>query len=203
MVSRPPCSAENASVPFFPDVRDRLPREIQRVTLTIGDHLYHVGIVDLPGVFDPLLERRHDHRRIVHQRQNRRVDGGGVDQRFVALNVDDNFSTFRRRRFRHAVRARNVVCSRHPHRRPKTSCDFAHSRVICGNNRACQVASLGRALVHVLQHGFRGNEGQNLAGKTGRGNPGGNYAQNFTRHMRSYHSCAMLNLDQQREAGTL
>ena len=41
----------------------------------------------------------------MHQRQNRGVDGVGIDQRFIALNVDDNFSSIGRRGFGDAIRS--------------------------------------------------------------------------------------------------
>src|SRR5437899_79288 len=44
----------------------------------------------------------------------------------------------------------------------------------------------------MLQHGFGGNGGQNLTGEASRLKSGRNYAENFTRHTRSYHETRVL-----------
>ncbi len=48
--------------------------------------------------------------RFFQQRQNGGVDGARIDQRFIALNVDDKVDIFERRgHFGHAIGAGNMV----------------------------------------------------------------------------------------------
>ena len=122
------------------------------------------------------------------------VDRGRIDQRLVALDVDDHLGVFGGGHFGHAVGAGEVVGARHPHARAETPCGFVDPLVVGGNDRACQVARLGGPFVDVLEHGFGGDGGQDFAGKTGGGKPRGNHAQDFTRHTRSYHKTPMLDL---------
>ena len=63
-----------------------------------------------------LLQRAHDDLGIVRQRQDGGVDGGGIDQRLVALDVDHHFGVLGGGHFRHAVGARKVVRAGHAYR---------------------------------------------------------------------------------------
>ena len=87
-----------------------------------------------------------------------------------------------------------MVGAGHPHARPKTFCNRVHAIVICGYSRASEIARLSATLIDVLEHGFRGNLGQDFAGETGGGKARRNHAQYFTRHTRSYHKSPMLDL---------
>ena len=120
----------------------------------VGHHFHHIRVGDLGRIFDPLLQRAHDDFGIVNQRQNRGIDGIGIDQRFVALNVDDDFRGFGGGDLGDAVRAGQVVGAGHADAGAEISCNFVHSLVVCGNYRACQITRLGGTFVHVLQHGF-------------------------------------------------
>src|SRR5262249_22049661 len=55
-----------------------------------------------------------------------------------------------------------------------------------------QVSRKRDTLVHMLEHGFGRDRGQDFAGKTGGLESGRDDAENFTRHTRSYHETAML-----------
>ncbi len=123
----------------------------------------------------------------MNQGQNGGIDGGGIDQRLVALNVDDDVAGFGGGSFRHAVGAGGVVGARHSHLCAEIPCDLAYAFVISGNQDAAKVSRLGGALVNVLQHGAMGDGSENFTGKTSGGKTGGDHAQNFTRHKRSYH----------------
>ena len=53
---------------------------------------------------------------LVEQRKRRGIDRGRIDQRLVALNVDDQIGGFGGRHFGHAVGSREMIGARHPHR---------------------------------------------------------------------------------------
>src|SRR5215813_10846525 len=90
-------------------------RKVDRVTHTIGYHLDYIRIGDLTRVFDPLFQGAHNHTGVIHEGEDGSVDGGGVDERFVTLNIDDRFGGFGRSDFGHTVRARQVVGTSHAH----------------------------------------------------------------------------------------
>src|SRR5262249_11678312 len=69
---------------------------------------------------------------------------------------------------------------------------IVYALIVSGNRDARQVACHGGALPYMLQHGFIGNLRENFTGKTGGGVTGGDHAQDFTQHTRSYHKIAML-----------
>jgi len=120
------------------------------------------------------------------------VDGRGLDERLISLDIDHQLGVLGRSRFRHAVGARNVVARVMTTRAPKTSCSVVDPLVISSNNRGGKVSRQGGALVDALEHAFGGDLGQDLAGKTGRCETRRNNAQYFTRHRRSYHKTRML-----------
>ena len=124
----------------------------------------------------------------------------GIDERFVALNVHHDFGIFGRGHLGHPVGAGNMVAAGHAHRGSELPRGREHPLVIRGNDRAGQIAGLRGPLVHMLEHGFGGDGGQNLAGKTRGGKACGYNAQNFTAHTRSYHKIAMLDLVEERLA---
>src|ERR1039458_4720762 len=104
----------------------------------------------IPAVFHAFLERPHDQVRLVDQGQDSGVDGGGRDQRFVALDVDNNSGVFGGSHFGHPVRAGEVIGARHAHTRAETFCDAVHSLVIGSNDHAGEVSRQRGTFVHVL-----------------------------------------------------
>ncbi len=57
------------------------------------------------------------HLRLVRQRQDGGIDGGGVDQRLVALDIDDNVGIFSGCNFCNPICTRKVIGARHPYKR--------------------------------------------------------------------------------------
>ena len=75
------------------------------------------GSTDVVGALKSLAERRHQQRRIVSERLDRFVDGVGLDERFVSLEVDDEVAVERRGHFGDAIGAGCVSRARQPRRR--------------------------------------------------------------------------------------
>src|SRR5262249_26303630 len=64
-------------------------REVERVTLAIDNDLGDVWVVAVRGVVDAPPERAHLERRITGKSKDSLVDGLGLDERFISLQVDD------------------------------------------------------------------------------------------------------------------
>jgi Ca-activated chloride channel family protein len=169
-------------------------RKINRIARVVRHYLDDVRIGDLARVLDSLFQRGHLYVRFVNQRKDGGIDGGGIYKRFIALDIDDYFSSFGCRNFRNAICTRNVVGSRHTHTRSEGSGCFEDSFIVCGNDCAGKIPGLRDPFIHMLKHWFRGNWGQNFAGKASGGEARRDHAQDFTRHTRSYHKTAMLDL---------
>jgi len=72
------------------NIGNRAARKINCVAGQVGDHLDDVRIVYFRRIFDALGQRRHGNIRIAGQRQHGRVDSRRIEQRFIALNIDDH-----------------------------------------------------------------------------------------------------------------
>ena len=68
------------------------PREAGEVVLlaAVDDHLDHVVVDQFGGLRDALVERRHLDRGVGQERRHNLIDGARIDQRLVALHVDDD-----------------------------------------------------------------------------------------------------------------
>ena len=103
--------------------------------------------------------------------------------------------------FGHPVRAGEMVGAGHADARAEIfRADFGHRSSSVAMIMLVRYRAWRRAFVHVLQHGFGGDAGEDFAGKTGGGEPGRNNAQDFTRHRGSYHKTPMLDLEKERLA---
>ena len=72
--------------------------------------------------------------------QDRGVDGGRVDQRFVALDIDDDFGIFGGGRFGHTVGTGKVIGARHTYTRAEIFCGGIYPIIIGGNENARKVS---------------------------------------------------------------
>ena len=82
----------------------------------------------------------------MNQWQNGGVNGRGIDQRLVPLDVHHDLRVLGGGNFGHAVRAGQMIAARHPHRGSEASCGGSHTLVV-GNdtffyNRREQVVAL-------------------------------------------------------------
>src|SRR5262249_21325729 len=124
-----------------------------------------------------------------------------VDERFVPLYIDDDFSRIGGRCFRYTIGSGDVIRPGHANVAAETSCRFEHTFVIRRDEHARQITGHAGAFVYVLDHGFGGKWGENFAGKTGGSKSRRNDAQDFTRHRRSYHKTPMLDLGKKKGWG--
>ena len=152
--------------------------------LRVRHHFHHVRIGDLLGALDALLQRAHRSIVPIEQTEHGGIDGGGIDHRLVALNIDDQVRVRCRGDFGHAVGSGGMIGAGHHHARPKLPGRVANAFVIGGDDHAGQIARLRRPFPHVLEHGFAGNRDESFAGKSGGSVPGGDYAKNPVRHNR-------------------
>jgi hypothetical protein len=117
-VERRPAAARVANV------RNRRPGKIQREPAAIENDLGDVGIVQLGGVVNPAVERRHLHRAIGGEGRNQLADRLRIDQRFVALDVDDDVGVERGRDLGETIGAGFVRRFGQPH----AAAEVVHAR---------------------------------------------------------------------------
>ena len=79
----------------------------------IGDNLHDIRIVDLIRHLDPLLERPHRQFGVAQQREDQRVDSRRIDERFIALDVDDVLGIVGRGDLGDAIGSGRVIGPRH------------------------------------------------------------------------------------------
>ena len=116
--------------------------------------------------------------------KNRRIDGSGIDQRLVALDVDDHLGVFSAGDLGDPIGAGGMIGAGHADAGPKRASGVKYTWVVSGNDRAREIPGLGGTLVHVLKHGLACQRGENFTGEATGGEPGRNDAEKFTRHTR-------------------
>ena len=114
-------------------IRDREAREVDGVAVQIRDHLHDVGIGDFRRVVDALLQSRHLNFGVVSHGEDGGVDGVGIDQGLVALDVHHDVAILGGGDFSGPVGARSMVGTGHPHPGAEFPCDFVYLLVISGN----------------------------------------------------------------------
>ena len=130
-------------------------------------------------------QRAHRRIRIVEHRKNCRVDRGRIDQRLVALNVDDQPRLgMSRGDLRHAIGAREMIGARHRHLRPEAPRFGVDALVVGGDHDARKVPRHGNTLVNMLQHRFGADFGESFSRKPRRRVTRRNDTQNFAVHRR-------------------
>ncbi len=142
--------------------------------------------MDVGGALDPFLEGAHGNGAhvVVQKAENRGVDGRGIDHGLVTLHVDDDLGLGGRGRLGHAVGAGGVIGARHDHAGAKVFSRRADALVIGGDHHVREIARLGGAFPHVLQHGLTGDGDEGFAGETRGRVPCGDYTKNPLRHTR-------------------
>ncbi len=114
----PPCRRRRAA---FAGVRNRRAGEIQREVLDRSTTtLVTFGLCRSDGVVDPLAQRAHLERWIGCERRDGLVDHLRLDQRLVALDVDDQVAVERCRDFREPIGAALMRRSTSSARRRRT-----------------------------------------------------------------------------------
>ena len=164
--------------------RYRRAREIERIAVVVRDDFDYVGIGDIGGVFDVLLERSHGYVVVLQQAQDGGVNGGRIEHGFVALDVDDDLGVRCGCRFGHAIGSGDVILASHDDAGAEFLSGRADAFVVSGDDYAGEVARLRSPLPDVLEHGFAADRDEGFAGESGGCVPGGNHAKNAERHNR-------------------
>src|SRR5262249_22728763 len=121
---------------------------------------------------------------VVEDAENGGVDGGGIDQGLVALDVHDDVGVGCGGDFGDTVGSGGMVGARHSHTGLEIGGGGEGSFVVGGDDDVRQVARLRGSLPHVLQHGFTGNRDEGFTRKTRGCVPCGDYSKNPVRHNR-------------------
>ncbi|MNQ73469.1 hypothetical protein D3C85_881990 [compost metagenome] len=162
-------------------------REIQGAAILVQHDLDHVRVERIGHIVQRMGARGHgdggaDLRRAGGQQ-------GRIDQRFVALQVDDDGIERQLERARHfgdAVRARRMVAARHAHFHAMRGAGGADGFVVGGDDDA-HGARQGCLLGHAHHHGFAAQVSQRLARQARRGQAGRD--DDDERHRYSTASC--------------
>src|SRR3989454_4014883 len=153
--------------------------EVQRVALEIEHHLHYIRVHDVGRNSDGDGESGDLNRGVIQKNLDGGIHRGGVDQRLVALDVDDDLCVATRGAggdFGHPLGARAMVASGH-HR---VAIKFLHgaqdSLVIGGHQHARNVLGATHTLPYVLNHWLLRQPHQRFAwkaaGSVARGNDG-------------------------------
>ena len=167
--------------------------KINRVVGGVRNDFDDVGVEREFGNRDAHFERSHDdavagfvgrHGVGAHHAEDAAIDGGGIEGRFVALNVDDPVGVGGRGGLGDAVRTRDVVGARHKNTGLEGLGGFAYALVVGRDDDVGQISGLRGSFPDVFQHGFAGYRDEDFTGKAGRSIPGWDNAKNALRHNR-------------------
>ncbi len=142
-------------------VRNGAAGEVDGVAGESSDDLDDVGVGDLAGDGDAALEGGHEEGGVVDKGLGGGVDGGGVNEGLVALDVDDDAGVGVGGGFRDAIGAGEVVGARHDDFGAEGSGGIEDALVVGGDEETGKGFCLGGALEDVLEDGFvfEGDEG--------------------------------------------
>src|ERR1700680_161582 len=154
-------------------------REIQGVAVKIEDGLHNIGVHDVGGLGDRHRQSRYGYLRVFLDGGHRGIDRRGLDQRFVALHVDDDFSVAaRQRRLGHPFRAGTMIGAGHDRLTAERLHRVPNPLVIGGHNHARNRGRLPHPLPDSLNHGLARERHQRFARQACRGVARGNHGEN-------------------------
>ena len=117
-------------------VGQRAAREVERVAVAVGDHLHHVRVRRAPRACgSAVLIVAIGSAAVGAQRRDRRLDHRRVEQRQVALHVDDHVGVERARHLGDAVGAGAVRAAGHHHVAAEAAHRGADALVVGGDQR--------------------------------------------------------------------
>ena len=150
----------------IPDERDERAGKIERESLLVDHHLDDVGIASLLGILESPPEGRHEQVRIGDKRSHRLVNCVGIEQRLIALDVDDQAAVEPRRDLGESIGAGTVRHARQAHGPAKPPHDFSNPLVVGGDDHEVHSAARGGPAIHVLDHRSSGKVRERFARKT-------------------------------------
>lgn len=146
----------------IPEVGDRAAREVERASIAGDDDLHDVGIVQFGRVAQGGGGGGHLG---LGKRGSHRVNDGGIDQRFVALDVENGVAVESFGDFRDAIRATGMVRTGHLDA-DKLPGDPGDPFVVGCHDDLGQGAGKPAALDHALDQGLTGDGMEGFAGET-------------------------------------
>ena len=114
--------------------RDWRAGEVQGEPAAIEDDFRDVRIVQLGGVVDAPVQRRHLQGAIGDERRDQLADGRRIDEGFVALHVDDDVGVERRRDLGETIGAGFVRRFRQPHLATEVVDARRNPQIVGGDN---------------------------------------------------------------------
>ncbi len=135
-------------------VRDRASGKEDCVAEQVGDDLDDIGIGDVGPMVDLFFERTHDNGIVALHREDGGIDGFRIDERFVALNIDVEGSSFGRSNFGEAVGAGEMRRAGHAHTAPKFRDCGSDAVVIGGYQHVVKITGHRSAFPNMLEHGL-------------------------------------------------
>jgi len=156
------------------DPRDRRAGEIEAVAFEIENRFHDVGVHDVPGVADGRGDGGDLGGGLFEERGDGSVDGGWVDERFIALDVDEDVACLMRRDFGDAFGAGAVVAAGHAGFAAESANGVDDALVVGGDDDVMDGLGLLGSLVNALDHRLAGQRNERLAwearGSVTRGN---------------------------------
>src|SRR5215510_9819797 len=162
--------------------RDRVTRETDREPLAVDYDFDHVRFERVFDRFDRLAGRAHDDRPVGEQGLEGGLDRRRLDQRLVALNVDDDLGVQPRRDFGKAVGPRRVIRRRHDRLDSRAGDGLKDAFVVRRDDHATDRSRLFGAFDDAQNHRFSADLYQWFAWQSGRGVAGGNDCDDVVSH---------------------
>jgi hypothetical protein len=144
---------------------NRGPRKVHRVAFHIDHDFHDIPVVDFVCVGDPAPQRRHLDAGVAFERRNQLRDGLRLDERFVALDVDDDLAVEIRRDFGNPIESGAVLHARHADDPAEALHRLLDPGIIGGHDHRIHALRGRRAGVHVLDHRAAGDVGERFAWK--------------------------------------
>lgn len=146
---------------------DRRAGKIKSIGIEIKHGLDDIGIHDVGDVTNWRGDGSDLCRGILEKRCDRGVNGDGIDEGLVALNVDEDIAGFMCRHFGDALGAGAVVGASHSGFAPKGQYGVNNALIVGGDkNPVDRLRELG-LFVNALHHGLAGQVYQRFAWQTG------------------------------------
>ena len=126
--------------------------EVECVPVAIEDHLHDVGIVELRSIGHRVGGRDHGEVGILHQGGGQGIDEGWIDERFVALDVDDvGYLRTAPDCLRDAIGSGGMLRRSHRHLRPELKSCVANALVVGGHQEEVEFLAGAHPFEDVMQ----------------------------------------------------
>jgi hypothetical protein len=149
--------------------------KIKAVAFEVENRFHDIGIHDVAGVADGRSHGGDLGRRFFEERGHGGIDRNWINERFVALDVDEHVAWFVRRDFGDALGAGAVIGAGHAGFAAEGADGVDDALVVGGDDDVVDGLCLLCALIYALHHGLAGERDQRLAGQARGGIARGNH----------------------------